>query len=125
MARGVVEKWEVGVETLCKFSAYLPEAKFHFLSCEISANAVSHDAEKTLNIISTAGSGVFWLSFIDNVVSSLPLTSLYVGDYGHQGLFRESENTAETPAQKIKPHMFYRSKTLHIQTRPDLPVDFK
>ena len=93
------------VETLCEFSAYLPEAKFHFLSCKISANAISHDAEETLNIISTAGSGVFWLSSIHNIVSSLPLTSLYDGDYGH--LFGESENTAETPAHNIKPQCYY------------------
>ena len=109
VARGVVEKWEVGVKTFCKLGTYLPENKFHFFSCKISANAISHDAEKTLNIISTAASGVFCLSSIHNVVSSLPLTSLYVGDCGHQGLFGESENTAETPAQKIKPqcyHMF-------------------
>ena len=76
----MVEKWEVGVKTLCEFGTYLPEPKFHFFSCKILANAISHDTEETLDIVSTAGSGVFWLSSIHNVVSSLPLTSFYVGD---------------------------------------------
>ena len=80
VARGVVEKWEVGVKTLCEFGTYLPEPKFHFFSCKILANAISHDTEETLDIVSTAGSGVFWPSSIHNVVSSLPLTSFYVGD---------------------------------------------
>ena len=115
MARGVVEKWEIGIEMLCKFSAYLPEAKFHFLSCKIPANAISHDTEETLNIISIAGSGVLWLSSIHNVVSLLPLTSLFVGDYGHQGLFGESKSTAETLAQKnqttMLPHVLGQEPT--------------
>ena len=34
VARGVIEKSEVGVETLCEFGIYLPEPKFHFFSCK-------------------------------------------------------------------------------------------
>ena len=99
----MVVEWEVGIQTLSKFSAYLSKTKFNFLGCEVAANTVARHAEEALNIFCATSSGVFWFSSILDVVMSLPLTAFYVGDNGNQGLFGESKDTTETPAHEIKP----------------------
>ena len=47
----VVVEGEVGVQTLIKFSKYLPETKFYFFGGEVVANTVSYHAEEAFNVI--------------------------------------------------------------------------
>ena len=81
----VIER-KVWVQPLAELHAHFTEAKLHLFGCEVVANCIPHHAEKALDIVSCACSGVLRFSALTGIESSAPLPPLNIGDHSNQSL---------------------------------------